>query len=434
MVSLYSKVTTSTFVISSNPTISLYLNGTENANTSISYGVESNFTATISTSTDYVSLYINGTEVVSLTVGKATLLKTLAAGLYKVTAATNVSGVSNVTYYEKINPATPTLLMKGTPNEAATSSCSDIQPVNYTYNDTPFRIDANITTLNNQLAANLYLNDKLVGATTTGIQRQNASAGTYGYVFNTTGNQNYTSASWNCGIYKGKEIFQWLTVISKAAPTLALTSTPSANYTQNGTSLVFHFSISTVNNQLPADFYINGSLKNSSITTSGIYNAGYLPNTFKGVFNTSGNQNYTSDSVSLAMQIAPILYLNGLKDSNATITYGTQSNFTAQISNDYVEIYVNGTRVEPLTKGSVSYLNVLAAGLYKVTAATNVSGVSNVTYYERINKAAPTLAITDKPGNFTYNGTKDNSSALITTINSQLSATLYVNGNKVSTT
>ena len=64
-------------------TITLYLNGVSDANTSITYGTQSNFTAVISLSTDYVSLYVNGTKVVSLTQGKAIYLKTLATRLLK---------------------------------------------------------------------------------------------------------------------------------------------------------------------------------------------------------------------------------------------------------------------------------------------------------------------------------------------------------------
>ena len=44
-------------------TITLYLNGVSNANATITYGTESNFTAVMTPSTDYVSLYVNGTKV-----------------------------------------------------------------------------------------------------------------------------------------------------------------------------------------------------------------------------------------------------------------------------------------------------------------------------------------------------------------------------------
>ena len=119
--------------------ITLYLNGLSNTNTTITYGTESNFTAVTSSSTDYVSLYVNGTKVVSLTQGKATYLKTLAAGLYKVTAVTNTSGVNNQTYYEKISTATHYLSLSSSPN------------INYTYNGTKLNITAKVLSdLNNQ--------------------------------------------------------------------------------------------------------------------------------------------------------------------------------------------------------------------------------------------------------------------------------------------
>ncbi|MGC8533892.1 MAG: hypothetical protein ACP5MV_04695, partial [Candidatus Parvarchaeum sp.] len=75
------------------------------------------------------------------------------------------------------------------------------------------------------------------------------------------------------------------------------------------------------------------------------------------------------------------LYLNDIKDANTTITYGTESNFTATIaSGNYVRLWINNTPVTPYTLTSVSYLKTLAAGVYRVTAQANTSGVSNVTY------------------------------------------------------
>ena len=176
--------------------------------------------------------------------------------------------------------------------------------------------------------------------------------------------------------------------ISKVTPNLTLTSSPG-NFTQNGTDLVFHFSIISINNQLAGNFYINGSLKNSSITTAGTYNAGALPNIFVGTFNTSTSQNYTSNSLTLSRQVYRALlqlYLNGALDSNKNITQGTESNFTALISpaTDYVGIYENGSLVASFVKGNVTYLKTLSPGEYKVVAASNITGVSNITYYERI--------------------------------------------------
>lgn len=138
---------------------------------------------------------------------------------------------------------------------------------------------------------------------------------------------------------------------------------------------------------------------------------------------------------SVQIVIGITLYLNGVKNANTTITYGTQSNFTCTDPNKYCALWVNGSKVSPLTKSLNIFLHTYSAGLYKVTAGSNASGVANLTYYETISKATPTLKILDNvstfkggPGNFTYNGTKDNTSVSITTLNSQLSGTLYING------
>jgi len=102
------------------------------------------------------------------------------------------------------------------------------------------------------------------------------------------------------------------------------------------------------------------------------------------------------------------IYLNNIEDANATITYGTQSNFTAQINNGaYVRLFLNGTQIEPYTKSSVTYLKNLSAGVYKITVQSNTSGVANKTYYETISKATPTpiLWINDTKTNNTINYT-----------------------------
>jgi hypothetical protein len=183
------KLNTSNLMLSSE--MNLYINGAEDSNNTVIQGTQSNFTAIVQPSTYYVSLYVNGVKEVSLSQGKATYLNTLPTGSYKVTAATNTSGVANITYYESVKGIT--------------------------------------------------------------------------------------------------------------------------------------------------------------------------------------------------------LYLNGAEDSNNTIYFGTESNFTAVIakSTDYVSLYVNGVKEVSLSQGKATYLDTLSAGSYKVTAASNTSGVSNVTYYETV-KNRPT--------------------------------------------
>ncbi len=309
--------------------LNLYINGIRNSNTSITYGTVSNFTAVYSPSSDFVEVYLNNTRVTPLRKGHATYSSTLPAGLYKITASTNISGVSNVTYYERIN---------------------------------------------------------------------------------------------------------------KATPTLTLSTTPSSNFTKNGTYLAFKVGISTLGNQLEATLYINGTYKIATNTTE-IYNLTNQTGVFAGVLNTSGNQNYTTASIAVYREIYSTLlrldlYLNGNKDSNSSILYGTASNITVTISNntDFVTVYINGSEITVPEKSRTSYLSNMSAGLYRITAATNASGVGNRTYYERINKATPQMALSAPLGNFTYNGTVQTVLTSIITIDKQLSAHLYVNNQSYNST
>ena len=228
--------------------ITLYLNGVSNANVTITYGTESNFTAVISPSTDYVSLYVNGTKVASLTQGKAVYLKTLAAGLYKVTAATNASGVSNQTYYEKINKASDYLSLSSSPN------------INYTYNGTKANITAKVLSdLNNQLKNITFKVNNMTVKTfnSTGTASySNAVAGTYTAVINSSGNQNYSS-----------ETLKLTIVISKANPLTAYylfkTEAGLKNVTAYTTEPLSNMITSNAVNNLSVSFYVeypNGTL------------------------------------------------------------------------------------------------------------------------------------------------------------------------------
>ena len=228
--------------------ITLYLNGVSDANTSITYGTESNFTAVIPSSTDYVSLYVNGTKVVSLTQGKAVYLKTLAAGLYKITAATNTSGVNNQTYYEKISKASDYLSLSSSPN------------VNYTYNGTKANITAKVLSdLNNQLKNITFKVNNITVKTfnsTAVASYLNAVPGTYTAVINSSGNQNYSS-----------ETLKLTIVISKANPLTAYylfkTEAGLKNVTAYTTEPLSNMITSNAVNNLSVSFYVeypNGTL------------------------------------------------------------------------------------------------------------------------------------------------------------------------------
>ena len=64
---------------------------------------------------------------------------------------------------------------------------------NQTWSSTPINTTAQIKTHNNQLSASLYLNKRFIATTTTTTTTQLNKIGFYHYVFNTTGNTNYTA-------------------------------------------------------------------------------------------------------------------------------------------------------------------------------------------------------------------------------------------------
>ena len=78
------------------------------------------------------------------------------------------------------------------------------------------------------------------------------------------------------------------------------------------------------------------------------------------------------------------LKLNNDSNQNATLAYGTQSNFTATITSGYVGIKVNGATVAPLTKGTADYLTTLSSGLYNVTAFTNYTNVKQAVFFQNV--------------------------------------------------
>ena len=303
--------------VQSTVAITLYLNGVSNANATITYGTESNFTAERASS--YISLYVNGTKVVSLTQGKATYLKTLAAGLYKITAATNTSGVSNQTYYEKINPVS-----------GASSLSLTSLPANFTFNGTKMTITGSISTLGNQLSATFSVNSNTIGTTTTSLSYSNATANTYTATIFTAGNQNYTSASLT-------KVFK----ISKATRTPSATVNGKAlgSYTIRDANLSLSGNISALN-PLTVDFYDNGKLLGTSPQTI-IYSFSTLGNNVI-VFNTSGNQNYTAASITGTINLTTNRFViqDTAQNSSEISTFNlTVSNSTA--SKSYKNIAYN---------------------------------------------------------------------------------------------
>ena len=120
-----------------------------------------------------------------------------------------------------------------------------------------------------------------------------------------------------------------------------------------------------------------------------------------------GNQNVT-DRYGFIIGTAanPVdLYLNGNRNSNLTITYGTQSNATAASAVGAVALYRDGASV---SNPEVDVLGAKPAGYaYKVNATGNANYSDNstgVTYYLIVNKAGSsiTLLLNGTNGDLTY--------------------------------
>ncbi len=418
------------------PAVKLYLQSlavdtNATGGNAITYGTTSTFTANISSG--FVELWTNVTGTLAQTEPLTHLTVTysksyLAAGYYQIIAGSNTSGIANMTLYEKINKATPTLSMTDTPG-------------NFTYNGTKDNTSAAITTVNDQLAATLYIGGASKGSSTTRVSYLNATAGTYHGVFNTSGGQNYTSAS-----------VQTTSIISRATTVLSLTGyigagTSAANFTYNGTVEKFTGSVVSPASGVAGKLYVNGVTKTSpySNATAGAYVA---------VFNASGDVNYSSASATIAREISQAALTQ-------TLTVFPSDKFTYTGSPPVIQDALSGTQVSGqsglsfvLDNNSVSTGSTFSASLsvakYNFSALSDkYAGVhykNNYTYsgtsggnqnytvttsgitQVNITKATPTLSMTDTPGNFTYNGTKDNTSAAITTVNDQLAATLYIGG------
>ena len=132
------------------------------------------------------NLYLSSALVAS-TNTQTTYSTSASAGTYAFTFNTlgnanyTSASVSNTLQISKNSTYTLAWLKKGT---------------NQTWSNTPINTTAQITTHNNQLSASLYLNSGFIATTTTTTTTtQLNKIGFYHYVFNTTGNTNYTANS-----------------------------------------------------------------------------------------------------------------------------------------------------------------------------------------------------------------------------------------------
>lgn len=259
---------------------------------------------------------------------------------------------------------------------------------------------------------NLYRNNTFIATGDPASDIRTLGAGVYNYVYNTTGNQNYSA---------GTTPVRVLTV-NQGTTILTLNATPSWNVTVGTQTNV---TCAANNGEVLMNLY-----RNSSLVTSGynlIFDLATLPvGNYTYVCNTTGSQNWTAASVTNTLIVSPLLpgdihlWLNGT-EGNLTVTYANESlKFNASTLYGNVSIRRNGTLIAGPNASYVEVFNNLAAGVYNFTAYStgdvNHSSAS-VTYFLTINQAngSITLLLNGTNGDITIiEGQSVNHTAILT--------------------
>jgi hypothetical protein len=332
---------------------SLFLNGVQN-NLSISYGTSLNMTALSNVTGLYVSLYKNNTLIVNTT-SKAEDNTVWPVGYYNITALTNGNSSfnpSSQTFYANVSIGTQSISLTGITNNTypysvtpicsgnVTSNlyrnnaietnnsaiqlgvgtytwiCNTTTNANYTFNSATatqvvsqatqsltlsnnvswtgtYPYDVLITGNNNQTQAVLYRND-------TNVSNPNAirlDAGSYVYIFNTTGNANYSANTTTNTL-----------TIAKGTPTLNLTFNTSDSVLQ-GTPVIINCAGTD-----PSLWNDTGSMSNPfSLNTT------LLNGTFNYSCNNTDLANYTYLNVNKTLTITLPIPLANV--TNMTFSY-----------------------------------------------------------------------------------------------------------------
>ncbi|MBW2982219.1 hypothetical protein KY343_05040 [Candidatus Woesearchaeota archaeon] len=340
------------------------------------------------------ALYRDGTNVSS----ENNQLLILPAGIYNY--ACNVSSTQN--YTSAANSSTYTI------NKASTALNLTIAPSQSVINGT--QTNASCSADNAEVSVNLYRNNTLV----SNPDVQTLSPGTYNYTCNTTGSQNYTSASQS----------NILTVLAKIPSSCSLIINPASPQIY-GTAI--NASCSCTNPEISAKLYRNGT----DITSENGILVTLAAESYLYECNVSETANYTSatnSSTYIINKASTALNLTAIP--SWTENYGTQTTINCSADNNEVTalLYRNGTLV------SIPDIQTLAAGSYLYVC--NNSAAQNYT----ANSTNNTLTINKIQTivNLSLNGVENNITVTypqtITAVYSTniLTASMYRNGSDVS--
>ena len=392
----------------------------------ITYGQSEvvNCSANNTDSTANLTLWLGNTLLASNQSSGPIINRTLnsldwGAGIYTLTC--NISATQNFTAASNsqafnISKATPTLTL-------------DI-PTNKTYDGQISYINYSISSYANQLTGNFYTNDSLNGSTVASSQFGLATAGSYNLVFNTSGNENYTSAS-KSGLF----------VIDKATPSLSLTASPGWTVTYPTETTVKGVENNIGGTDLTYNLYRDGVLvgqaTNNNVSETIELGAG----SYNYVFDTTGGQNYTSASISSTLTVNKGVLSGSI--SAPSVTYPTDLSVSSSESNvgdaDVAyQIYCDNVLISSATGSAPSGSYDFGAGDY-VCKLNTTSGLfanwtanaSIATTTATVNKGTPVLTLTSSPNWTPSDVTAATVTCSASSSNNQIKASLYKNDTNV---
>jgi len=371
--------------------LNLYINGND-SDANFAYGSILNIAGTKRCSEGSLSLYRNGILVSNPD------FPILGAGNYNYTLVfleTENFTSGNLTRFLEVFRGVPNLTMNSVPGWTAGYGTQ--------------------TTITGNCPAGLTCNLYRDGALVSNPDAEVLGMGNYNYVFNTSGNENYTSA----------EISNVLS-ITRGAPSLSITSSAGWNTGYSvpttldgvGCPLIGAGDISC------RLFVDNVEITNPATLTLGV-------GSYAVIFNSTEGQNYSSDSVANTLIVnkspgAVWLFLNGVR-ANLTVEKGEMFDINASriLGEGSIQLYLDGSLINSgIDVYNQTYFN--STGIYNITAV--YPGTQNYT------ADSETWFVEVTPVQSTLNLTLNNLAGSITTnINKNVNLTSFalipVNGN-----
>ena len=386
-----------------NP-VDLWLNGFRNQNVTIGYGTQSNATGTSAFGT--VTLYRDGASVSNPEID---VLGAKSAGYaYKVNATGNANYSDNSTgviYYLIVNKAgsSITLLLNGT-NGDLTYPQNGV--ANFTITTSPSGLPVQMWTNFSDSVNKLWDSGNSPFTNFTVLN----AAGKFNFTGVFVGNQNYTAVSATHFVTVtglDTEPPRWFNNVSLTPASYSPTFNSQFNVTWMDNVGVSNATFELDISGAPANY--SPTLQSGSVYsfTTVIPAGTFHWRSF--ATDISGNQNVTDRYGFIVGTAAnPVdLYLNGNRNSNLTITYGTQSNATGTSAFGTVALFRDGATVGNPEK---DVLGANAAGYaYKVNATGNANYSVNstgLTFYLIVNPVAVTMQLL-------LNGTNGNQGYLL---------------------